>query len=463
MKANDIDEDGDPLTISYEGNVPGVDVKVVSQQLSITLQPGAAERSVIHYSLMDDVSTTKVDGKVLILRLADTAPNRPPVANADAERVVIGNSVKIAVTANDVDPDQDPVVLLSVTSPSEGAGTTAVEGNTVRFTPNLPDITEPTPVKFSYTISDGHGNEATGNVTVTVLVEALHHAPFAADDFGDTVSGKPVTIDVLANDSDPSGGKPSLIADPVCGNGGVAVRTADDRVMFTPPNGATGTYKCKYTVANSQGLRAEASIIVTVTAAPTQNTAPAMDPASAILTVNIGETLTLTAGGLAKDADGDSLVFTSATLSKPEHGSINFTSTTPVITYTAPMVGSAEQDSHGRHAQRVHQRRQRRQHPRDDLDQDHRHLGATHCTTGDSQAILRPASVGDTVPIDVVAELHDQNPNMSLSLTAVSLQSGPGTAELIGGLAVIEPTGPGTLGRRTPSPTPAPGVAARAT
>jgi hypothetical protein len=48
-------------------------------------------------------------GKVLVLKLADTAKNGPPVANADTERVVIGNSVLIPVTANDVDPEHDPI------------------------------------------------------------------------------------------------------------------------------------------------------------------------------------------------------------------------------------------------------------------------------------------------------------------------------------------------------------------
>ena len=94
-----------------------------------------------------------------------------------------------------------------------------------RFTPNLPDITEPTPVTFLYTITDGNGHEVTGRVTVTVLVEFSLAAPFARDDFADTFTDKSVNIDVLANDSDPSGGQPSLIGEPVCANGGRASKT----------------------------------------------------------------------------------------------------------------------------------------------------------------------------------------------------------------------------------------------
>ena len=59
--------------------------------------------------------------------------------------------------------------------------------------------------------------------------------------------------------------------------------------------------------------------------------------------------------------------------------------------------------------------------------------------------ILRAATVGDTVPIDVVAELADANLSTTLTLTDVSLVSGPGTASQVGGIAVINPTGAGTI------------------
>src|SRR5205085_6828456 len=130
---------------------------------------------------------------------------------------------------------------------------------------------EPTPVTFSYVIDDSHGNTATGTVTVTVLAEALAAAPFARDDFADTVVDKPVTIAVLANDGDPSGGQPTLLGKPSCANSGEAVPTGDGRVTFTPPAGADGTFRCVYSVSNAEQLVAKASIIVTVTVPPPGN------------------------------------------------------------------------------------------------------------------------------------------------------------------------------------------------
>jgi hypothetical protein len=442
VKANDVDPDGDDLTIELKFKPPGVNAVVRSQRLAITLTAGAAERSVILYTLSDGDPTHDQVGRVLVLRIDDAASNRPPVANADTERVVIGNAVKIPVTSNDVDPDSDDIRLLSAGRPADGAGTTLVEGNSVRFTPTLADITEPTPVIFYYTISDGHGNEATGRVTVTVLVEPLPRAPFARDDFADTVKDKPVNIDVLANDSDPSGGRPTLDADATCANGGTAKRTADDHVAFVPPQGATGTFRCKYTVSNSQGLKAEASIIVTVTDAPLGNHEPTIDSANTQKIVNVGGTITLNANDIGNDADGDSLVF--ASVSKPGHGTTNFSQTNETFAYTAPSAGTADKTPDA-----------------DSItvlisDQHDGNVPGTisikiiddtppASTPPLTHEIQKSGLAGDTVLVDVVTELRDQNSTTTLTLTGASADSGPGTAQVVGGVVSIVTTGPGTV------------------
>ncbi len=59
--------------------------------------------------------------------------------------------------------------------------------------------------------------------------------------------------------------------------------------------------------------------------------------------------------------------------------------------------------------------------------------------------IQRAWPLGSPLSINVVAELLDSNPNTTLTLTAVTAQSGPGDANLVGGLAVIDPTGAGTI------------------
>ncbi len=443
VKANDIDPDGDDLRIGPASGPPGVTAVVLSQLLKITLGPGAPDRSLVTYKLTDGDPLHDATGKVLVLKIDEAAENRAPVANADAERVVIGNSVKITVTANDADPEDDELRLVSVGTPEDGVGTTAVEGNSVRFTPNLPDITEPTPVTFPYTISDTHGNEATGTVTVTVLVEALPRAPFARDDFADTVTNKSVNIDALANDGDPSGGRPSLIGTPTCAGGGVASITADNRITFVPPSGQTGVYRCKYSVSNAQGLLAEATIIVTVAVAPPGNRPPTVDNSAPLKTVGLGKSITISANDMANDDDGDSLVFSA--VSKPTRGTTSFSDKTESFSYTAPDTGTADRtpevinldvtisDGNDGNVSTTISVRVVDDSP----------LPPT--TPPVARDIPHAAFTGDNVAIDVVAELRDQNSTTQLTLTSASLDSGPGTVSTLGPVVGVKTTGPGTV------------------
>ena len=449
VKANDSDPNGDDLVISLPTSQDkGVAVRLLGQQLFITLQPAAPPRVVVHYILNDKDPSHPAIGNVLVLRINDTAPNRPPVASPDADRVVIGNSVKIPVTANDIDPESDVLVLLSAADPLDGSGTSVVEGNSVRFTPNLPDIKEPTPVTFTYKITDGRGNDATGRVTVTVLLEALPKAPSARDDFADTETDKPVTIDVLANDSDLSGGgRPQLTTDPVCPNGGVAKRTPDNRVTFTPPRGLIGTFKCKYSVSNTQGFRAEASIIITVVAPQAGNRPPSiLDDIAAQQRVTFGHILVLNANALATDPDGDPLVFSAA--GKPVHGQTDFTPGSSTLTYTAPAIGSADQRP----------------------DADNFEVTISDGNNGNDRGTISIKLIDDTPPrptaapaapqtrelptlattgvplsYDVLEQLREANIGDTLTLINASADSGLGTAQAVNGLINIVPTSAGTL------------------
>jgi hypothetical protein len=449
VKANDTDPDGDELTISLSTKrTSGIDVALQGQQLRITVLPGAADLSVVFYNLSDGNKEHVVEGKVLVLRISDTAANLPPVANADVERVVIGNSVKIPVTANDLDPDNDPLTVLSVGKPTGGAGTAVVEGNSIRFTPNLPDITEPTAVTFTYTITDGHGHDATGKVTVTVLLEALPRAPFARDDFADTEVDKPVTINVLANDGDPSGGgQPDLTGDPACPQGGEAKRTADDRVNYVPPKGLSGTFRCKYTVINRQGLNAEASIIITVAEAPAGNHIPVV--ASGIqLQVDLGKVLQVDATQVATDTDpADHLVFVS--VDNPLNGKTEIRQNGDSFLYTAPQAGSGTpaavtinftiSDGHDGNAPGTLTIRL--------IDPSSTPTTSpAGATPPQLRQIEKSGAVGAPIPVDVVTELHDANPGTTLTLGQVSIDSGPPSQlQVSSGIATVTASAAGIV------------------
>src|SRR5690606_25330722 len=118
---NDTDPDGDALTLSVAELPEGLDVEVEGEQLAITARAGAAPLLPFEY-IVDDGHGHTVRGSVLVGVIDDVEPNRPPVVTADSDKVVLDESVVIEVTANDVDPDGDPLTVVDVTQPEDGLG-----------------------------------------------------------------------------------------------------------------------------------------------------------------------------------------------------------------------------------------------------------------------------------------------------------------------------------------------------
>lgn len=320
---NDDDPDGDDLTLSLVDGIPaGLDVAVEGAHLVVTARAGAASLSPFQY-VVDDGNGHAVRGWVLVSVIDDVEPNRPPVVTADFDKVVVGQSVVLGVTANDVDPDGDPLTVVSVTQPADASGQAVVfSRDKIQFTPSpLVDEEGQANARFTYTVSDGNGHEVVGEVTITVLPEPLKALPYARDDSTFTFVDVPVTVDVLRNDGDPSGGRPSLIGRPGCPAGGHATVTTNGQVRFDPPAGLSGAFRCTYEVVNDSGGRATASIIVSVREPAVTNQPP--KTVDDTLTVDVGTAASIDV--VANDTD-------------PDGGP---TDRLQLISSTAPVLGSA--------------------------------------------------------------------------------------------------------------------------
>jgi large repetitive protein len=117
-----------------------------------------------------DTSKLTVDGSIQVVLL-----NGAPTAVADTATTPEDTLAVIPVLANDTDPENDTLVIQSVT---QGAhGTVAIVGTNVTYMPatnwNGGD-------SFDYTITDGHGNTATASVAVTVT--PVNDAPYFTSD-----------------------------------------------------------------------------------------------------------------------------------------------------------------------------------------------------------------------------------------------------------------------------------------
>ena len=166
-----------------------------------------------------------------------------PLAYGDAATTVQGKAVAIDVLANDDDPNGDTLTIKSFQQGSSGK--VEQSGNQLVYTPNAEFTGTDT---FQYTITDPAGNEDTATVTVTV---GANGAPTVKDDAADTTANTPVTVDVLANDTDPDGGTLTISGFTQPGNGTVSL--SGNKVLYTPAKDFTGDDSFTYTVDDGQG------------------------------------------------------------------------------------------------------------------------------------------------------------------------------------------------------------------
>ncbi|GGC23082.1 hypothetical protein GCM10011363_44470 [Marivita lacus] len=129
--------------------------------------------------------------------------------------------------------------------------------------------------------------------------------PVADDDTASTSEDTPVTIDVLANDSDPDGDALSVTSASAL-NGSVVIE-ADDRLTYTPNADFAGTDWIRYGAEDGEGDSDDAVVTVNVTAAndlPVATGDAASTVEDTIVTINVL--------GNDSDVDGDPLTVTSA-------------------------------------------------------------------------------------------------------------------------------------------------------
>jgi len=272
--------------------------------------PSAHKRAVDVYRV-EEVSETRTLGPRVFL-------NRGPTAVNDAASVIRGTTVAVNVLSNDTDPDSDTLTINTVGTPTNG--TAVRDGTSIRYTPNAGFVGTDT---FTYTISDGRGGNATATVTVTVQ----DNPPVAVNDAATTPAATPVTLNVLANDSDPQNDVLTLVSTTTPANGAVTF-AANGNVTYTPNAGFAGIESFNYTIRDANGSTATATVSVTVSALPANRVPVAVDDTTNALGI-IFNAIDVLAND--SDPDGDSLTVLSFT--QPANGTVTESGVPGVLHY----------------------------------------------------------------------------------------------------------------------------------
>ncbi len=257
--------------------------------------------------------------------------NNPPTATNDTLTVAQNSGpTSVNVLANDTAaPDlNETLTVIGVTQGSNGGSVTINGGTSIDYAPEANFVgTE----SFSYTISDGNGG--TDTATVTVSVTGTNRTPVALADSASS-EGSSVVINVLENDYDPDGDL-LTISNISQGTSGSVTLNADNTLTYTPQNGFAGIDTFTYTVSDSQGNQATASVTVTIT----QNVAPTAQ--SDVATTSEGQAVVIDV--LANDTDSNGDPLTISGITQPTNGNVavNLDGT---VTYT-PGSGFVGSDS----------------------------------------------------------------------------------------------------------------------
>jgi hypothetical protein len=257
---NDTDPDGDTLTVtSFTQPANGTVTRGANGQLIYTSDGTACGvQDTFTYTISDGNGGT--DTATVTVNVSDPK-NTDPIAKDDSATTLEGQPVTLNTLSNDSDPEGDTLTITNIETPANGTAVASADGQGIIYTPNAGFVGTDS---FTYTISDGNGGTATA--TETIVVAAKPNLPPVAKDDSSATGCSAITIDVLANDSDPEDDMLNIIS--VTGASlGTAVASGG-MIVYTPSNtcgkGNTGTDTFSYTISDGNGNTASANVTVDV-------------------------------------------------------------------------------------------------------------------------------------------------------------------------------------------------------
>lgn len=300
------------LTTAAGGRV----VLQTNGDFTYTAPAGFSGVDYVDYALVDGGFATDI-GRATFNVTATASANSAPVAaddvfNGTEDTQIIGNV--LLGNGADIDPNGDVMTVTNQMIFTVHGGKVSISANgDFVYTPaanyNGPD-------SFIYTVTDVHGAKDTA--TVTLNIAPVQDAPIARDDVFSGVHSKPISGNVLANDTDAD--RDPLTAVPASittAAGGQVTLLADGSFTYVPEANFVGADSFAYTVQDSYGNSDTATVSLNVlNAGPMTGT----DWYSAAYGQSIVGNVLVN----DSDADGDVLVVAAGVFTTVHGGTISF-------------------------------------------------------------------------------------------------------------------------------------------
>ena len=272
LTANDTDPENNPLSITAVGGATHGTVVLNAGNIVFTPTANYNGAAAFTYTLSDGNSTATGNVNVTVSPVNDT-----PVANNDSGLTTpfqtALNIPTSTLLGNDTDADNDTLTVDSVGGAVGGTVQLVSQSGVATFTPNAGHTGA---ASFTYTIKDPSNAQATATVSLTVGASG-NQPPNAVADTATTDEDHSVTINVLANDTDPDGNPLTVTGLNLTGTQGTATINANNTIAYNPgaafqslntgqsapPDMPPDSFS--YTVSDGQGQTRSATVTVSVT------------------------------------------------------------------------------------------------------------------------------------------------------------------------------------------------------
>ena len=215
----------------------------------------------VTYSVIDSAGN-RASSTVTFEILAASDHNQAPRPRDITAWATAGQTTRIPVSLDGIDPDGDSVTLRGVdSSPQKGSAT--AKATWIEYTPNA---SESGTDSFTYTVEDRQGARASARVRVAVTpVPSLNQNPVAVPDTVLTRPDRMVTVNVLSNDVDPDGDPLALEKDSLeTATPELNPQVRSDTTVQVHTPSKVGTYLVSYTVSDGRGGSARGTLTVYV-------------------------------------------------------------------------------------------------------------------------------------------------------------------------------------------------------
>jgi VCBS repeat-containing protein len=295
------DSDGDALTFAIVTNgTKGTATITNAATGAYTYTPNANASGTDSFNFR--ASDGSLNSNTATVTVTISAVNDAPVPTAPAIAVNEDATGTSQVAAND--PDAGNTHTYSITTaPAHGSASVSPTG-LVSYTPaanyNGQD---------SMVVRVTDQSSAFGQVTIAIAVTAVNDPPMAANDSATTPQASPITINVLANDSDADG---TLVPSTVTlatlpASGSATVNATTGAITYTSAAAFSGTVAFSYTVKDNGGATSNAATVTVAVNAVNQA------PTASNGTLAINEDVAASGTLAATDPEGKALTFSIVT------------------------------------------------------------------------------------------------------------------------------------------------------